>query len=229
MFDFFRKFPWVLEPVRYRNQKALIAGLRPKVIAPDQYTCHLQGHPCPKVLFDQSQRELHTGCYPCGGVRVPIAYVDWVRFDIFLPDPLPTCNVSQHVCRSGARPKQVGRLRYRWIRCVALAERSFATREVILCDAQRFSRPLPPATSRVSIGPQRVRKVSLPDSSSPQFVCTDLRRVVLASSTFIRCLLCWVFPDVDLRCPNKDLKWARHVDDLSAWSRNKDDWFLGCP
>jgi hypothetical protein len=34
MFDFFRKFPWVLEPVRYRNQKALIAGFRAKVIAP---------------------------------------------------------------------------------------------------------------------------------------------------------------------------------------------------
>jgi hypothetical protein len=34
MFDFFRKFPWILKPVRYRNQKALIAGLRAKVIAP---------------------------------------------------------------------------------------------------------------------------------------------------------------------------------------------------
>lgn len=34
MFDFFRKFPWALEPIRNRNQKALIAGLRAKVIAP---------------------------------------------------------------------------------------------------------------------------------------------------------------------------------------------------
>jgi hypothetical protein len=34
MFDFFRKFPWVLEPVRYRSQKALIAGLSANVVAP---------------------------------------------------------------------------------------------------------------------------------------------------------------------------------------------------
>ena len=34
MFDFFRRYPWVLEPVRYRNRKALIVGLRADVIAP---------------------------------------------------------------------------------------------------------------------------------------------------------------------------------------------------
>lgn len=34
MFDFLRKFPWVLEPVRYTDRKALIAGLEATVIAP---------------------------------------------------------------------------------------------------------------------------------------------------------------------------------------------------
>jgi hypothetical protein len=34
MFDFFRRYPWVLKPVRYRNRKALIDGLRADVIAP---------------------------------------------------------------------------------------------------------------------------------------------------------------------------------------------------
>jgi len=34
MFDFFRKFPWVQEPVRYTDQNALIASLDEKVIAP---------------------------------------------------------------------------------------------------------------------------------------------------------------------------------------------------
>jgi len=34
MWDFFRKFPWVLEPVRYTDQNALIAALDEKVIAP---------------------------------------------------------------------------------------------------------------------------------------------------------------------------------------------------
>jgi hypothetical protein len=34
MFDFFRKFQWVLEPVRYTDQAALIATLDEKVIAP---------------------------------------------------------------------------------------------------------------------------------------------------------------------------------------------------
>jgi len=34
MFDFFHKFPWVLEPVRYTDQAALIAALDEKVIAP---------------------------------------------------------------------------------------------------------------------------------------------------------------------------------------------------
>lgn len=34
MFDFFRKFPWVLEPVRYTDQAALIAALDETVIAP---------------------------------------------------------------------------------------------------------------------------------------------------------------------------------------------------
>jgi len=34
MWDFFRTFPWVLEPVRYTDQNALIAVLDEKVIAP---------------------------------------------------------------------------------------------------------------------------------------------------------------------------------------------------
>jgi len=34
MFDFFRMFPWVLEPVRYNDQKLLIAGLDENVITP---------------------------------------------------------------------------------------------------------------------------------------------------------------------------------------------------
>jgi hypothetical protein len=34
MWDFFREFPWVLEPVRYRDQAELIAALDEKVIAP---------------------------------------------------------------------------------------------------------------------------------------------------------------------------------------------------
>jgi hypothetical protein len=34
MFDFFRKFPWVLEPVRYTDQEALIAGLEATLLAP---------------------------------------------------------------------------------------------------------------------------------------------------------------------------------------------------
>jgi len=34
MFDFFRRFPWVLEPVRYTDQNALIAELDGTVIAP---------------------------------------------------------------------------------------------------------------------------------------------------------------------------------------------------
>jgi hypothetical protein len=34
MFDFFRRFPWVLEPVRYTDKAALIAELYEKVIAP---------------------------------------------------------------------------------------------------------------------------------------------------------------------------------------------------
>ena len=34
MCDFFRKFPWVLEPVRYSDQPTLIAQLDERVIAP---------------------------------------------------------------------------------------------------------------------------------------------------------------------------------------------------
>lgn len=34
MFDFFRKFPWVLKPIRYTDQKALIAKFDKTVIAP---------------------------------------------------------------------------------------------------------------------------------------------------------------------------------------------------
>ncbi len=34
MLDFFRKFPWVLEPVRYTDQELLMAGLNEAVIAP---------------------------------------------------------------------------------------------------------------------------------------------------------------------------------------------------
>jgi hypothetical protein len=34
MWDFFRKFPWVLEPVRYSDQATLVAALDEKVIAP---------------------------------------------------------------------------------------------------------------------------------------------------------------------------------------------------
>jgi hypothetical protein len=34
MFDFFRRFPWVLEPVRYSDQAALMASLDATVIAP---------------------------------------------------------------------------------------------------------------------------------------------------------------------------------------------------
>ena len=34
MFDYFRKFPWVLEPVRYTDQEALLAGLDETIIAP---------------------------------------------------------------------------------------------------------------------------------------------------------------------------------------------------
>jgi len=34
MWDFFKKFPWVLEPVRYTDQAALIAALDVQVIAP---------------------------------------------------------------------------------------------------------------------------------------------------------------------------------------------------
>jgi hypothetical protein len=34
MWDFFRKFPWVLEPVQYTDQAALIAALDERVIAP---------------------------------------------------------------------------------------------------------------------------------------------------------------------------------------------------
>jgi len=36
MFDFLRKFPWVLEPVRYTDQNALIAALDEKVIVPSE-------------------------------------------------------------------------------------------------------------------------------------------------------------------------------------------------
>jgi len=36
MFDFFRKFPWVLEPLRYTDQATLIAELEAKVIAPGE-------------------------------------------------------------------------------------------------------------------------------------------------------------------------------------------------
>ena len=45
MWDFFRKFPWVLEPVRYTDQNAIIAGLDEKVIAPAEA----------KVLPEKSQ------------------------------------------------------------------------------------------------------------------------------------------------------------------------------
>src|SRR5215813_1891906 len=34
MWDFFQKFPWVLDPVQYKNPRALIARLNAKVIAP---------------------------------------------------------------------------------------------------------------------------------------------------------------------------------------------------
>ena len=34
MFEHFRRYPWVLEPFRYKNQKALLAELERKVIAP---------------------------------------------------------------------------------------------------------------------------------------------------------------------------------------------------
>jgi hypothetical protein len=34
MWDFFRSFPWVLEPVRYTDQEELITALDEKVIAP---------------------------------------------------------------------------------------------------------------------------------------------------------------------------------------------------
>ena len=47
MFDFFRKFPWVLEPVRYTDQAALIAALDEKVIAPAEakgLPAQSQGH-----------------------------------------------------------------------------------------------------------------------------------------------------------------------------------------
>jgi hypothetical protein len=34
MWGFFRKFPWVLEPVRYTDQDSLIVALDKNVIAP---------------------------------------------------------------------------------------------------------------------------------------------------------------------------------------------------
>jgi hypothetical protein len=34
MFEHLRRFPWVLEPVLYENQEALLMELEPKVIAP---------------------------------------------------------------------------------------------------------------------------------------------------------------------------------------------------
>jgi len=29
--------------------------------------------------------------------------------------------------------------------------------------------------------------------------------------------------DEELRCTDKDLKWARHIEDLTAWRRKKND------
>jgi len=34
MFDFFRRFPWVLEPYRYHSQAEVLAALDAKIIAP---------------------------------------------------------------------------------------------------------------------------------------------------------------------------------------------------
>jgi hypothetical protein len=34
-----------------------------------------------------------------------------------------------------------------------------------------------------------------------------------------------VLLDEELGCPNKDLKWARHVEDLSVWGRKEDYGF----
>ena len=31
--------------------------------------------------------------------------------------------------------------------------------------------------------------------------------------------------DEELRCPDKDLKWASHGEDLTAWRRKKDNGF----
>src|ERR1039458_829991 len=64
----------------------------------DHLACDLQRHWCSKVLFDQSQRKVHTGCDSCRGVGVSIAYVYGIWIDSCVLKlscqfrrPLPMC------------------------------------------------------------------------------------------------------------------------------------------
>jgi hypothetical protein len=45
MFDFFRKFPWVLEPCRYDDQKRVLANLEKSAIQPRPTFWSFGGHP----------------------------------------------------------------------------------------------------------------------------------------------------------------------------------------
>src|ERR1700730_12481224 len=107
-----RHFFWLKEGKP--DPQAVHVGFVAKDQVQDHFTCDLQSHWCPKVLFDQSQREVHTGCYPCGRVRVSIGDVDWVRIDscvlklvCHLRRPFPMCRRRFAVQKPG-RSKQEG-------------------------------------------------------------------------------------------------------------------------
>ena len=135
-------------------------------------------------LHDRS----HAGCNPCGGVRVSVAdgcaaLAPSVPAHSYLLRPgFWTANVRRHI-GSGQRS-------WRTNLGTQLSIRTQSTRRAVFCSQKSnssscaaVSTPLPPATSKVSIGPRRLRNVVVPVRTSPQFVATDLRRVVLGSST----------------------------------------------
>src|SRR4029077_5562312 len=80
----------------------------------DHLACDLQGHRRPKVVFNQSQRQVHAGCDSRGGVRVSIADVDGVGIDSYalefisqLRRPFPMCRRALAV-QKPRRSKQEG-------------------------------------------------------------------------------------------------------------------------
>ena len=64
-----------------------------------------------------------------------------------------------------------------------------------------------------------IRRILLQDATISRAFVTNAQR------DLIKCLPCRVLLDEELRCPDKDLKWARHIEDLTARRRKKDNGF----